>query len=138
MTILLDHNYTLVANSQDRRRPFTEQIEIERYRPWLLDLIRPHRVILVTARPKQHRAQTLASIQEKTGWQPDEAYFNGEMGGPARPHLHKRAVLRHLLANGYDVAGLIAIESNPATRKMYHEHGVPCLTIPENRDGSPN
>ena len=74
--MLLDLNWTLVENSDQRRSPFAEQIAGERYRGWLVDLVRPHPVILVTARPEAYREATLASLAAKTGWQPLEAVFN--------------------------------------------------------------
>jgi hypothetical protein len=49
MILLLDLNYTLVENSDDKRRPFIKQIEAEQYRRWLVELIRPHHVIMMTA-----------------------------------------------------------------------------------------
>ncbi|MFW5883824.1 MAG: hypothetical protein ACOCVG_05590, partial [Verrucomicrobiota bacterium] len=78
MIYLLDLNYTLVANSPPRGerplRPFTRQIEKETYRHWLIDLLQPHEVILITARPSRYKEPTLARIADQTGWQPMDAY----------------------------------------------------------------
>ncbi len=73
---LLDLNYTLVANSHEKHSPFAEQIRQETYRDWLVALLRSRYVILMTARPVKYRELTLDSIQEKTGWTPNESYFN--------------------------------------------------------------
>lgn len=95
MIYLLDLNYTLVENSPKRGtppiRPFIRQIEQEEYRQWLVDLLRPHRVILITARPNRYQEVTLARIAEKTGWSPMDAYF-AEIS--SRPHQIKEHLLK--------------------------------------------
>ncbi|MEE4211282.1 MAG: hypothetical protein V2I43_18690, partial [Parvularcula sp.] len=100
--ILLDLNYTLVANSPKRGeppiRPFIRQIEQEEYRQWLIELLRPHRVILITARPNRYQEVTLARIKEKCGWEPMDAYFAEISSRPAHdqgtpaPDLHPAQV----------------------------------------------
>jgi hypothetical protein len=119
--ILLDLNYTLVANSTVKVQPFAKQIEQEIYRSELIDAIRDLCVILVTARPESHRSATLFSIKAKTGWQPHAAYFNTLAAPPA---LFKAYVLRKEILPNYPPSDLLAIESNPATRRMYDTYRV--------------
>lgn len=121
MIILLDLNYTLVENSDEKLKPFNKQIEAEQYRMWLVKLLREHHVILMTARPAQYFAATITSIEEKTGWQPDEAYFNSY--GLAPPLAKERMLKEHILPKYGDVE-MLAIESNPATRAMYARYGI--------------
>jgi hypothetical protein len=126
MIILLDLNYTLVENSTEKQKPFTKQIEAERYRAWLVKLVRQHHVILMTARPVKYRAATLASIQSKTGWQPNEAYFNAY---GLMPPLAKDGMLKEFVLPKHGGAEMLAIESNPATRAMYARHGIRSVKI---------
>ena len=67
MIILLDLNYTLVANSTEKKRPFAMQIQHEKYREWLVSLVAPYHTILMTARPEMHRQATLDSIYLRWG-----------------------------------------------------------------------
>jgi hypothetical protein len=90
MIILLDLNYTLVANSTEKKRPFAMQIQHEKYREWLVSLVAPYHTILMTARPEMHRQATLDSIYFKVGWTPQEAHFN-RYHKP--PHDAKRIML---------------------------------------------
>ena len=108
MIYLLDLNYTLVANSPKRGdppiRPFIRQIEQEEYRQWLIELLRPHPVILITARPNRYQEVTLARIKDKCGWEPMDAYF----------------------AEG---SGYFGFESNPHTRAMYARCGINAIKV---------
>lgn len=137
--VLLDLNYTLVANSHRKRSPFDKQIEGEQYRRWLLKLLGPeHFVLLVTARPKKYEAHTLASLWEKEGWKPAASYFND---GRYRPAQFKERVVKYLLAERslqqwIDNGRVVAIESNPNTRQMYATYGIPCMQISEDKDGN--
>ncbi len=126
MIILLDLNYTLVENSTEKQKPFTKQIAAERYRAWLVNLVKPHHVILMTARPAKYFAETIASIEEKTGWQPDEALFNAY--GLTPPVAKERMLKEHVLPK-YGVSEMLAIESNPATRAMYARYGIRSVKI---------
>jgi hypothetical protein len=119
MHILLDLNYTLVSNSLEKLTPFTRQIEHERYRGDLIAALLEVPVILITARPDVHRRQTLRSIQEKTGWSPDEAFFNDTKYFP--PAFKKSVLDRFLKDRGLEFFG---IESNPKTRAMYANQGI--------------
>jgi hypothetical protein len=78
MIILLDLNYTLVANNPPRGKTppkMERRIQEERYRQWLIEMVRPHTVILITARPEAWMVKTLDRIEEETGWRPDDACF---------------------------------------------------------------
>lgn len=130
MKYLLDLNYTLVANSPSRGtrpiRPFIRQIEQEEYRQWLVELLRPHKVILITARPDRYKEMTLERIAEKMGWSPMDAYF-AEIR--ARPHIIKENLLTNHVFPRYGRSGFFALESNPRTRKMYSQYNIPSIRI---------
>ena len=131
MIILLDLNFTLVENSDQKLRPFQKQIEAERYRGWLVELVKPHHVILMTARPALHASATLASIKAKTGWQPQESYFNRYGLAPAQ--AKERMLLEHVLPrhgnNGHGKASYLAIESNPRTHSMYDRYSIRSVKV---------
>lgn len=130
MIILLDLNYTLVANSLEKKRPFAMQIQHEIYRNWLVSLVAPYHTIMMTARPEMHRQATLDSLYFKVGWVPQEAHFN-RYHKP--PHEAKRIMLEELVfpKHGRN-AQYLAIESNPRTHAMYAEYGIPSVKIYEN------
>lgn len=125
MIILLDLNYTLVANQLETRglRPFSRRIEAEAYRGWLIEAVRPHRVILLTARPAYQKTETLQSIERKTGWKPEFSIFNTLN---LRPEDHKeRALLSEIFPRfSGDPDAYLAIESNPRSRERFARHGV--------------
>jgi hypothetical protein len=129
--ILLDLNYTLVANSPahgSAPKRMEKRLAGEQYRQWLVNLVRPHTVILMTARPESWMTQTLDRIETQTGWRPESACFApiGWWNPPAiKQHfLHKRVFPIH-----GESARYIAIESNPRSREMYARHEIPCLWV---------
>ena len=124
MTYLLDLNYTLVANSERKRAPFSRQIEGETYRDELLQRLAGEKVILITARPQNHREQTLDSIAAKTGWRPNAAFFNEYN---LRPQHAKERILRDEILPNWP-GPFFGIESNPLTRAMYAKHGIDSQT----------
>jgi hypothetical protein len=133
MIILLDLNYTLVANSP-RHGATPERMEKrlagEQYRQWLVELVRSHTVVLITARPEAWQLRTLDRIEEHTGWRPQNACFapRGWFNPPAiKEHLLLKAVFQ---IHGRD-AGYLAIESNPRTREMYAKFNIPCFWVTE-------
>lgn len=130
MIYLLDLNYTLVGNSPQRGtppvRPFIRQIEQEKYRQWLVELLRPHRVILITARPDRYREPTLARIRELTGWEPMDAYF-ADIN--SRPHMIKEHLLEDYIFPKYGRDGYFGLESNPHTRAMYKRKGIDAVRV---------
>lgn len=129
MIILLDLNYTLVENSPERGTvapPMSARLKEEIYRPWLVVLVRRHRVILVTARPARWREATLARIRAQTGWCPQEAYFNDRN---LPPPSWKEWVLKARLLTRFDAEEMLALESNPRTRAMYAQNGIRAVPV---------
>jgi hypothetical protein len=129
--ILLDLNYTLVANSPvhgSAPKRMEKRLADEQYRQWLVELVRPYTVILMTARPETWMMRTLGRIEAQTGWRPEDACFApiGWWNPPAiKQHfLHKKVFPRH-----GEHARYIAIESNPRSREMYARHEIPCLWV---------
>ena len=132
MIYLLDLNYTLVANSPKRGdppiRPFIRQIDQEEYRQWLIELLRPHPVTLITARPNRYQEVTLARIKDKCGWEPMDAYF-AEIS--SRPHMIKEHLLKTYILPKYgeEGSGYFGLESNPHTRSMYARYGITAIRV---------
>lgn len=118
-TILLDLNYTLVGNSQSsymRDRPYEDCIREETYRLDLIELIRPHHVVLVTVRNAKYQAVTLEHIQDLTGgWLPDDCYFRDR---DCSPPEWKGWVLKQVKKERPNDK-LVAIESNDDNAAMY-------------------
>lgn len=136
MIILLDLNHTLVANNPPRGAtpPRMEQrIPDEQYRQWLVELVRPHTVVLITARPVAWMMMTLDRIEEQTGWRPQDACF-APRGWWNPPTIKEHLLGRHVFpVHGRD-ARYLAIESNPRTREMYARFSIPCFWV--TRDGT--
>lgn len=129
MIYLLDLNYTLVENSQNKVKPFYKQIQNEVYRSDLIEKIKGDTVILVTARPKYYQTHTLKSIEDKTDLQFADVYFNE---GFAPPVWKEKALLNYIFAKyGEDTTQYMAIESNPKTKAMYEKHGIKSVTYKE-------
>jgi len=130
LVILLDLNYTLVGNSAEIKtiRPYQKKIQSEKYREWLVELIKDSYVILITARPKYQEKATIDSFNEKlNGWMPDEIYFQEENDRPpiAKEKLLQKYILpKHGLKKNY-----LAIESNPRTKKMYENYQIPSVSV---------
>ncbi len=136
MKYLLDLNYTLVGNSPERGsppvRPFILQLEQETYRQWLVELLRPHYVILITARPERYREPTLERIAALCQWQPQEAYFAEIKHRP--PAIKKHLLNTYILPqHGTDGSQYLAIESNPMTQGMYRNHGIKSIRVDSER-----
>jgi hypothetical protein len=132
--VLLDLNYTFVDNQAETAKlggeDFGRRLDFERYRRWLLDLVREGHVILITARPEKYRERTLARIDSLLGWKPDEAYFNEH---DLMPAVCKQEVLLTRIFPKYgrpsDGARYLAVESNPRTAFMYAGYGIPALRV---------
>jgi hypothetical protein len=125
---LLDLNYTLVSNQQQTKslRPFSARLAREEYRLDLIEAIRNDYVIIITARPEQQKAESLANIEKKTGWQPAEAFFNDIDADP--PDFKESALVRFVFPkHGEDGKQYYAVESNPETRAMYQKYGIEAL-----------
>ena len=132
--VLLDLNYTFVENQAETAKlggeDFGRRLEFERYRRWLLDLVRDGHVILITARPVKYRERTLARIDSLLGWKPDEVYFNEH---DLMPAVCKQEVLLTKIFPRYgkpsDGTRYYAVESNPRTALMYAGFGIPALRV---------
>ena len=132
--VLLDLNYTFVENQAETAKlggeDFGRRLEFERYRRWLLDLVRDGHVILITARPEKYRERTLARVDSLLGWKPDEAYFNEH---DLMPAVCKQQVLLTRIFPKYgrpsDGTRYLAVESNPRTAFMYAGYGIPALRV---------
>ena len=132
--VLLDLNYTFVENQAETARlggeDFGRRLEFERYRRWLLDLVRDGHVILITARPEKYRERTLARIDSLLSWRPDEVYFNEH---DLMPAVCKQQVLLTKIFPKYgrptDGTRYYAVESNPRTAVMYAGYGIPALRV---------
>ena len=130
LIILLDLNYTLVANSDLKNRsraPYGEKILQETYRLELIELIRGHTVLLCTVRKEMHRDITMRTIARKCNdWQPHESYFNptdtwhGDI--VKGEYLEKFIFPKH---GTPDKQKYYAIESATRTRGMYKRYGIP-------------
>lgn len=123
--ILLDLNYTLVSNQLDTRtiRPFSARLLQEQYRPELIKAISGNRVILITARPAYQGRQTNENILQKTGWNPDESFYNDLNLDP--PSIKESILQRFVFPKyGADGSKFFAVESNPKTRAMYARYGI--------------
>lgn len=126
--ILLDLNFTLVANSRELGFPSGRSLHREEYRSDLVEAIRAEDVILITVRPARLKEATLQRIAEKLGWQPAEAWFN-DLGYRA-PEFKRHALLHHVMPrHGRDADRYFAIESNVATRNMYAGFGIRATTV---------
>lgn len=121
--ILLDLNYTLIANSKEIfNLPLDEKIKSEKFEMELIDLIKDNYVILITASPYRRSYMILRDIKEKTGFEPNESYWNFGR----KPHILKEYWMEHeiLPMHGDDPEQYLAIESNPTTRRMYEKLGI--------------
>ena len=128
--VLLDLNATLVENTEVHRLPYKYNVSKEKYRRWLIDLLAPHFVILLTVRPASYKIETLKNLMAKEKWLPHEAHFTtSKLNAPeAKGEMLKRCVFPQHgepedIENGY-----LALESNSRTRKMYSTHGIMAYT----------
>lgn len=121
--ILLDLNYTLIANSREiRNYSLDKKIISQKYETELIDLIKNNYVILITASPYKRSHRILRDIREKTGFVPDESYWNfGGQPPQIKKYWMETEVLPH---HGDNPERYLAIESNPATRRMYAKLGI--------------
>ena len=121
--ILLDLNYTLIANSWDiRYDKLPQKIYNRKYEHELVDLIKENYVILITASPYYTSFDSLKHIAENTDLKIDESYWNFGKRPPElkRYWLQKAVIPTH----GDDPNKYLAIESNKDTRAMYNEFGI--------------
>ena len=121
--ILLDLNYTLISNSwKIRYDKLPQKIFNRQYEHELVNKIKDNYVILITASPYKRSHKILRDIKEKTGFEPDESYWN--FGGQP-PQVKKYWMENEVIPqHGDDGDKYLAIESNPATRRMYKKLGI--------------
>lgn len=131
--LLCDLNSALSANMKQvfanaGRMGFGNAIrDVERYRPEVVEWLKEHQrlgwqVRLYTVRRVEWESVTLASIGDKTGWQPDGAYFNDtEFDGKHAPKVKGKYVDRLRAEQPRD---LLAFESNAAVRAMLRKRGI--------------
>lgn len=136
--ILCDLNMTLSANMREvmaaafggrPRRPFGEVVKrVEAYRPdlirWLVEAQDAGwSVELFTVRDIRWKQDTLLNLAERTGFAPQDAWFNDT----GRSGKHAADVKRVLLERAVRTRRpdlLFAIESNAAVHRMFRECGV--------------
>ena len=121
--ILLDLNYTLIANSKEiKTMPLDKKIKSQKYETDLINLIKDNYVILITASPYRRSYKILRDIKDKTGFEPDESFWNFGRQPPAlkKYWMENEVIPQH----GDDGDKYLAIESNPATRRMYKKLGI--------------
>ncbi len=130
MIVLLDLNYTLVANSKDLSgKPLEFRKKNEHYREWLIAILKqmaPEAVVMLTVRTVEWEQWTLARIKQLTGWQPDHAVFNYTRDGSIRPEQFKEQALHEVIFPRYgNPAGqYLGVESNLDTWKVYAKYGI--------------
>lgn len=126
--ILMDLNVALSSNFKEMRNHNFETFikEVETFRDWMVDLLRPEYVILITARNVKWGVPTLNRIHELTNWVPNEAIFNDTgISGSEAPLVKKKQVLEKIIPRHGDyLQKYYAIESNPRTREMYSSIGI--------------
>ena len=118
--ILLDLNYTLIANSWAiRYEKLPQKIFKRKYEHELVNLIKDNYVILITASPDYTSNDSLKHIEENTNLKIAESYWNF---GKRPPELKRYWLEKKVLpTHGDDPDKYLAIESNPKTREMYCE-----------------
>lgn len=126
--VLMDLNVALSSNFQEMRNYGFEDFvkNHEKYRKWMVELLRPEFVILITARNIKWAIPTLKRIADETEWQPDVALFNDTgYDGQDAPMIKHHQLINHVFKNyGDDPSIYHAIESNSSTRSMYRKHGI--------------
>ena len=124
--ILLDLNYTLISNSwKIRYDKLPQKIFHRQYEHDLVNKIKDNYVILITASPYERSYKILRDIKEKTGFEPDESYWNFHRFNRQAPKLKEYWMENEILPmHGDNPDQYLAIESNPKTRDMYDELGI--------------
>jgi len=126
----LSRNWDAVFRSAGRLGMARTILEVEQYRPelveWLSETARHGwETHLFTVRRAQWAEATLESIRSKTGWQPDNAWFNDtQMPGKEAARV-KEALFDRMLVE-CEPAGLFGLESNDAVQRMYRRRNVAC------------
>ena len=121
--ILLDLNYTLIANSWPiRYEKYPEKINKREYEHELINLIKDNYIILITASPYYTSFDSLKHIKENTDLKIAESFWNfGKRPHELKKYWMKKAVLP---THGDNPDKYLAIESNETTRAMYKKLGI--------------
>jgi hypothetical protein len=128
--ILMDLNVALSENYSDMNKySFIDFITLEeRFRSWLINLLKNEYVIVVTARNARWKEVTLNRIREESGWNPQEALFNDTgIPGAEAPRVKKALVEKYVFPKYGQQANYLAIESNVNTRRMYSKIGIKAI-----------
>lgn len=128
--ILLDLNSTYAANASEVHLMQVGIYHVQRevYRKWLTELLRGRTVVMMTARPAQYAAETLARIKALEGWAPELALFNQwrAKAADAKARMLRETVIPRFGAPEGD--RYVAIESNSLTRAMFAKQGIKAYT----------
>lgn len=126
--VLMDLNVALSSNfDQMRNFGFEDFVKNqEKYRKWMVELLRPEFVVLITARNIKWGIPTLQRISEQTDWQPDVALFNDTgIDGSNAPEIKEHQLVNNVLKTYGDNLDIYhVIESNANTRAMYRRMGL--------------
>ncbi len=123
--ILLDLQGTLACPPSNN--PSIDKIkEVEIYHDWLIAALPDIQqsgweVHIFTVRKDDRRDATMESIKQKTGWQPDKAWFN-DLGLTGAPRV--KSMLLDRLIEHCQPSALYAFESNSGSRKMFKDRKV--------------
>jgi hypothetical protein len=126
--VLMDLNVALSSNFGEMRNyGFLDFVENhEKYHKWMVELLRPEFVILITARNIKWAIPTLKRISDETDWQPNKALFNDTgIDGQDAPAIKEWQMVNRVFKKyGDDTSIYHAIESNRNTRAMYASLGI--------------
>ena len=130
MTILLDLNSTLSSNFREvyDSKSYTYDVSKEKYRLWLVNLIKEHNVILITARDDSYEKRTIDFIKAQTGWLPQKWFFKTKQHRFKKAHEWKEIALLSIYGNNIP-KDIMALESNAETRKMFNKYGIYAVRV---------
>lgn len=130
LVVLLDLNFTLVANSLDAFHMVKPKVSIELYRNWLVTLMRPFDVVLMTSRLNTYQHVTMHRIMQFTNWTPAAAYFKPVAMRYDSAEVFKQHALRTRVFDRFGMhRPYLALESNEKTRDMYAQHGIKAVKV---------
>lgn len=126
--VLMDLNVALSSNFGAMNQYGFEDFvkNQEKYRKWMVELLREEFVILITARNIKWAIPTLKRIADETEWHPNVALFNDTgYDGADAPAIKEHQMINHVFPKyGDDPSIYHAIESNSSTRAMYRRLGL--------------
>ena len=93
-----------------------------KYEQELVNKIKDNYVILITASPYRRSHMILRDLKEKTGFEPNESYWNFNRQPPILKEYWMENEVLPMHGNNKDQ--YLAIESNPETRRMYEKLGI--------------